>query len=79
MTQSQKVKHCEHGVNPRQGEGILQENEILEVKTGGQFNASFSRQPGEFFLLLGQELISSPFLMPVSRVRLLAILCTKLY
>ncbi len=51
MTQSQKVKHCEHGVNPRQGVGILQKNEILEVKTVDPFNASFSRQPGEYFFL----------------------------
>lgn len=59
--------------------GILQKNEILEVKTGGPFNASFSRQPGEYFLLLGHELVSSPFLMPFSRVRLLAILYTVFF
>lgn len=52
MTQSQKVKPCEHGVNPRQGEGILQKNEILEVKTGDPFNASFSRQPGEYIFII---------------------------
>ncbi len=31
------------------------------------------------FLLLGQELVSSPFLIPVSRVRLLSDFCLKMY
>ena len=34
-----------------EGEGILRKNEILEVKTVDPFNASFSRQPGEYFFI----------------------------
>ena len=43
----------------------------IDFKSVRKTIASFSRQPGEFFLLLGQELASIPFLMPVSKVRLL--------
>ena len=35
-----------------EGEGVLRKNEILEVETVDPFNASFSRQPGEYFLFI---------------------------
>ena len=52
---------------------------FFEAKSVDSFNASDSRQPGEFFIDLGFELGSSPFLMPVSEVRLLAYLRDNLY